>query len=62
MPDDFDNIEDFEAKETAHALPIGWLILYIGLILWGFYYIAAYSPGTSGWTQANEYEESLGNK
>ena len=61
MAEDFDstNIEDFEAKDTARKLPVGWLILFIGLILWGIYYFATYSPAISGWTQEKAYEESL---
>ncbi len=57
--EEFDNIEDFEAKETAHKLPIGWVIVYVGLILWGIYYFAAYSPSISGWTQEKAYQESV---
>ena len=59
MAEELDNIDDFEAKDTANTLPKGWLILYWGLIIWGVFYFAAYSPNTSGWTQASEYEESL---
>ncbi|KKL08447.1 hypothetical protein LCGC14_2575780 [marine sediment metagenome] len=57
--EEFEDIEDFEAKETAHKLPIGWVIVYVGLILWGIYYFAAYSPSISGWTQEKAYQESL---
>ena len=60
MGDELDSIEEFEAKETAHALPIGWLILLIGLILWGIYYFVAYTPQISGWSQEKEYAESVG--
>jgi hypothetical protein len=59
MADDIDNIEEFEAKNTAKKLPIGWLILYWGLIAWGIFYFAAYTPAISGWSQATAYEESL---
>ena len=59
MADDLDNIEEFEAKDTAKKLPIGWLILFWGLIAWGIFYFVSYSPATSGWSQASEYEESL---
>ncbi len=61
MAEDFDDvrIEDFESKETAHKLPVGWLILFWGLILWGVYYFAMYSPAISGWTQQQEYERSI---
>ena len=57
--EDFDNLEDFEAKETAHNLPMGWVILYVGLILCGIYYFYAYSPSTTGWTQDKAYQESI---
>ncbi len=60
MEEDFDNIQEFEAKATAKKLPLGWLMLYIGLIVWGIYYFVQYTPAISGWTQASAYEESLG--
>jgi hypothetical protein len=59
MADELDNIESFEAKETSKKMPVGWLILFWGLILWGIYYFAAYSPAISGWSQAKAYEESI---
>jgi len=59
MEEDFDNIEQFEAKDTAKKLPVGWLMLYIGLIVWGIYYFVTYTPAISGWTQAAAYEESI---
>jgi len=59
MSDDFDNIEEFEAHETASKLPLGWLVLYVGLIVWGGYYIVKYLPAISGWTQEGVYEQSV---
>lgn len=59
MQEDLDNIEEFEAKETAKRLPLGWVILYVGLILWGIYYTVMYLPAISGWTQEGAYEQSL---
>ena len=59
MTEDFDNIEDFEAKETSRKLPLGWVIVYVGLIVWGVYYMVNYFPPISGWTQAGEYEQSI---
>jgi hypothetical protein len=59
MADELDNIESFEAKETSRKMPVGWLILFWGLILWGIFYFAAYSPAISGWSQAKAYEESI---
>ena len=53
------DIDALEAKDTARALPLGWLILFWGLILFGIVYFVLYSPITTGWTQAGEYEESL---
>lgn len=58
MTEDMDNLNEFEAKETSHKLPIGWLILFIGLILWGIYYLISYTPAISGWSQEKAYEES----
>jgi len=59
MTEDFDTIEEFEAKETAHKLPLGWLLLFWGLILFGIYYFIAYTPAISGWSQERAYEESV---
>lgn len=59
MVEEMDNIEEFEAKDTSKKLPVGWLILFWGLILWGAYYFIAYTPSISGWSQEKAYEESL---
>ena len=59
MQEEFDNIEDFERKDTARTLPLGWKLLFFGLILWGMAYAATYLPASSGWTQAGAYEQSL---
>lgn len=60
MKEEFENIEDMEAKETAKKLPLGWVVLFVGLILWGIFYTVKYHPAISGWTQAGEYEQSVG--
>lgn len=57
-----DDCEAFEAKETTNTLPWGWLLLFFGLIAWGTWYAWAYSPATTGWTQAGEYQQSLEKK
>jgi len=59
MVEEMDNIEDLEAKETSEKLPVGWLILFWGLIIWGIYYFASYTPVISGWSQEKAYEESV---
>lgn len=55
-PIDVDDIEAMEAKETARKLPVGWLILFWGLVVWGAYYLYAYSPALGGWSQAQDLE------
>lgn len=59
MAEEMENIEDFESKETSKKLPIGWLILFWGLIIWGVYYFISYTPSISGWSQEKAYEESI---
>ncbi len=51
-----DSAEALEAKDTARKLPWGWRILFLGLVAWGAAYLWAYSPWSTGWTQAGEYE------
>lgn len=51
-----DDLTRFEAKETSHSLPSGWLLLFFGLIAWGLWYLWAYSPWGAGWTQAKDLE------
>jgi hypothetical protein len=59
MANELDNIEALEAKETGKKLPIGWLLLFWALILWGIYYFVSYTPSISGWSQGKAYEESM---
>jgi cytochrome c oxidase cbb3-type subunit 3 len=37
--------------EAHNKVPRGFLVLLFGLIAFGVYYIAAYTPGISGWSQ-----------
>ncbi len=59
MVEDIDRIEDMEREDTKKKLPIGWLLLLIGLIAWGIFYSISYTPEISGWSQEKAYEESL---
>jgi hypothetical protein len=59
MVDDSEKLEDFERQDTKTKLPLGWVILYVGLILWGIFYALSYTPQISGWTQEGQYQESL---
>ena len=51
-----DTVEALEAKKTAHKLPVGFLVLFFGLIVWGLYYLYARSPWGSGWSQVGALE------
>lgn len=55
-PIDVDDLSAFEAKETSGKLPVGWLLLFWGLIVWGIWYLWAYSPALGGWSQAQDLE------
>ncbi len=41
----------FKDMERHNKIPRGFLVLLFGLIAWGVCYIAAYTPGISGWSQ-----------
>jgi cytochrome c oxidase cbb3-type subunit 3 len=41
----------FKDMERHNKPPRGFLLLFFGLIAWGIYYIAAYTPQISGWSQ-----------
>lgn len=58
MAEEMDNIHDFEAPKTAKVLPLGWQILFWGLIAFGVYYTIAYTPVFSGWSQEKAYSET----
>jgi len=56
IEDELDDPTKLEAKETSRTIPAGYLVLYFGLILWGLWYLWAYSPWGSGWSQAKDLE------
>ena len=60
MEQEFESIEGLESEETGRKLPVGWLLLFWGLIAWGIFYMVMYSPAISGWNQVAEYEETAG--
>lgn len=57
--DEQDDIAAMNRKDTEHKLPIGWVILFAGLIIWGVYYFISYTPAISGWTQDAAFEEVI---
>jgi len=56
---DIDKIEDMEREDTQKRLPVGWLLFFIGIILWGIFYVISYTPEISGWSQEKQYLESI---
>jgi heme/copper-type cytochrome/quinol oxidase subunit 2 len=53
-----DTAEALERKASEHDLPVGFILLFGGLILWGIWYLWAYSPWSTGWTQAGELQQA----
>ena len=51
-----DDLTRLESKETAHDIPVGWALLFWGLIAFGAYYLWAFSPALGGWSQAQDAE------
>ena len=49
----------FKEMEKHNKVPRGYLVLLLGLVAWGFYYIAAYTPGISGWSQYKVYTKEV---
>jgi len=48
-----------EVKESHNKIPLGWLLFFIGIIIWLVFYIYAYLPGTTGWSQYKVLEEEM---
>lgn len=57
--EEFDDFSKFEREETKDVLPMGWLILFISLVIFCSYYIYAYTPAFTGWSQEKAFEESM---
>ncbi len=53
---DHDDLSAFESKETARKIPVGWALLFFGLVAWGAYYLWAYTPAFGGWRQTQDIE------
>ncbi len=53
---ELDDLTKFEAKDTAKKLPVGWLLLFWGLVVWGVYYLWTYTPALGGWSQRQDLE------
>src|SRR5512146_1343760 len=53
---EIDDLSKFEAKETSHTLPVGWSLLFWGLIVFGVVYLWLYTPSLGCWQQAQDVE------
>ena len=51
--------EPIGKMEAHNKVPRGFLVLLFGLIAFGVYYIAAYTPGISGWSQYKVFSKEL---
>ncbi|NOY65744.1 MAG: c-type cytochrome [Nitrospirae bacterium] len=48
-----------DIREEHNRIPRGWLLFYIGLIVWLIWYIFSYTPEISGWSYYKVYESKL---
>jgi hypothetical protein len=55
-----DSADTLQNHETENAFPLGMKLLFAGLILFGIYYLFAYSPWSSGWTQEADLQGAPG--
>ncbi len=62
MPETHDQSQelDFTPVEGEKPLPLGWRLLFWGLIGFGVYYLWAYSPWLGGWSQGAELAQPPG--
>ena len=51
--------EPIGKMESHNKVPRGFLVLLFGLMAWGLYYIAAYTPQISGWSQYKVLEKEV---
>ena len=55
---DENDISSYDNHETAKKLPLGWVLLALGLALFSVYYFISFTPKISGWGQEKVYLES----
>lgn len=58
------HVWDEDVRELNNPLPMWWLWLFIGTLIWGAGYLVYYPgllafDGTSGWSQEKQYEEEV---
>ena len=60
MSDNGNQELDFTPVEGEKPTPLGWRVLFWGLIVFGAYYLWAYTPAFTGWTQVKDLEGGAG--
>lgn len=55
--DEQEDVSSLTRKDTEKNLPWGWVFFFVALIFWGIYYLYAYTPSISGWTQEGAYNQ-----
>jgi len=59
--DEHDSQElDFTPVEGEQPVPIGWRLLFWGLVAFGAFYLWRYTPAFTGWTQAGGLDGAAG--
>lgn len=48
-----------EIREENNRIPMGWKLFFGGVIIWMVYYIIAFTPEISGWTQYAKLEKAM---
>ena len=49
---DHDVTEEIESLEAHSKVPLGWKIYFGATVAWMIYYVYAYTPIFTGWTQS----------
>jgi cytochrome c oxidase cbb3-type subunit 3 len=52
-------LEFDDVKEADNKIPIGWLIFFIGVIIFLIWYFFKYTPKISGWSQYKVLEKEM---
>lgn len=48
-----------EEMESHNKVPMGFALFFIGMIIWGVFYLWAYTPELGGWSQHQELVEEI---
>lgn len=48
-----------EREQGRKKMPVGMAVLFLGLIMFGLVYLYLFSPQTTGWKQAEQYDRRM---